>query len=126
LERTRTDPNVLVKKAIAQLEPIVLQKEGKIIFDPDETGTTILADNDNLYLAIFNVINNAVKYSDMPKIIITTGFQHLKYFISIKDNGVGISQAEQKKIFKKFYRAQNGNVHNTKGLGLGLYFVKKI
>jgi two-component system phosphate regulon sensor histidine kinase PhoR len=126
LERTKTDPNELIKKAIAQLEPIVLQKDGKIIFEPEETGATILADSDNLYLAIFNVINNAVKYAETPKIIITTGFQHLKYFISIKDNGVGISPAEQKKIFKKFYRAQNGNVHNTKGLGLGLYFVKKI
>ena len=126
LNKTKVDPNELVKRAIAQLEPIVLQKEGKIIFEHAETIVCIDADSDNLYLVIFNIINNAVKYSAMPKIIIETGVQNSKYFISVKDNGIGIAVGEQQKIFKKFYRAQNGNIHNAKGLGLGLYFVKKI
>ncbi|MGG9963275.1 sensor histidine kinase [Ferruginibacter sp. SUN106] len=127
LDKTTIHPEELIKRAIVQLEPIVFQKNGKIIFEePEETNETIIADSDNLYLAIFNIISNAVKYSETPKIIITTGIQHFKYFISVKDNGVGIAAAEQQKIFKKFYRAQNGNIHNAKGLGLGLYFVKKI
>ncbi|MGC4102230.1 sensor histidine kinase [Ferruginibacter sp.] len=126
LDMSTVYPNELVKRAILQLEPIVLQKNGKIIFEADESEQPITADNDNLYLAIFNIINNAVKYAENPKIVITTGVQQMKYFISVKDNGVGIAPAEHQKIFKKFYRAQNGNIHNGKGLGLGLYFVKKI
>ena len=126
LDKTTVHPNELIKRAVMQLEPLVTQKNGKIIFDPDDSGDTIFADGDNLYLAIFNVINNAVKYAEVPKILITTGQQNLKYFISVKDNGIGIAPGEQQKIFKKFYRAQNGNVHTAKGLGLGLYFVKKI
>ena len=126
IDKISVQPNELVKRAIVQLEPIVSQKNGKIIFEPEKTDGAILADSDNLYLAIFNIINNAVKYSEAPKIVITTGFQHLKYIISVKDNGIGIAAGEQQKIFKKFYRAQSGNIHNAKGLGLGLYFVKKI
>jgi len=126
LDKTKLYPNELIKRAIVQLEPIVSQKEGKIIFEPDQANEPIMADSDNLYLVIFNVINNAVKYSEAPKIIISTGVQQLKYYISVKDNGIGIAPGEIQKIFKKFYRAQNGNIHNTKGLGLGLYFVKKI
>jgi two-component system, OmpR family, phosphate regulon sensor histidine kinase PhoR len=126
LNKTKVDPNELIKRAITQLEPIVLQKEGKIIFEPSDTTVRISADSDNLYLVIFNIINNAIKYSELPKIIIETGLQNSKYFIIVKDNGIGIATGEQQKIFKKFYRAQNGNIHNAKGLGLGLYFVKKI
>src|SRR5436190_1457570 len=69
---------------------------------------------------------NAIKYSLQPKIIICTVKNSYKYIISIKDNGAGMESSEYKKIFKKFYRVQNGNVHNTKGLGLGLYFTKKV
>ena len=128
LDKTKVDPVELIKKAIMQLEPIVAQKKGEIIFEPagEDEGGMITADYDNLYLAIFNVINNAVKYSENPKIVIKAWQQQQKYCISVKDNGIGIAVGEQQKIFKKFYRSQHGNVHNTKGLGLGLYFVKKI
>ncbi|MBS1512699.1 MAG: HAMP domain-containing histidine kinase [Bacteroidetes bacterium] len=126
LSKSPVYPNELIKRAIMQLEPIVAQKNGRIIFEQDEANEPIIADGDNLYLAIFNIINNAVKYAETPKIIIACGAHNMKYFVSVKDNGVGIAATEQKRIFKKFYRAQNGNIHNAKGLGLGLYFVKKI
>jgi two-component system phosphate regulon sensor histidine kinase PhoR len=126
LQKTTLNPDDLVLQAIAQLEPLVVQKNGKILFEPQEKEVLIMADNDNLYLAIFNILNNAVKYAETPKIIITTAVQASRYVISVKDNGMGIAEKEQQKIFKKFYRSQNGNIHNVKGLGLGLYFVKKI
>jgi two-component system phosphate regulon sensor histidine kinase PhoR len=126
LDKIPVHPNELIRRVIAQLEPIVAQKNGVIIFEPEVTDQPIIADSDNLYLAIFNIVSNAVKYSQTPKIIIVSGFQHFKYFISVKDNGIGIAVSEHQKIFKKFYRTPSGNVHNTKGLGLGLYFVKKI
>ena len=119
-------PNELLKKAAVQLEPLLIKKSGMIEWHLEEEDTTILADEENLYLAIFNIMNNAIKYSAQPKIIISTIKNSHKYTISIKDNGAGIEASELKKIFKKFYRVQNGNVHNTKGLGLGLYFTKKV
>ena len=119
-------PNELLKKVIAQLEPLLTKKSGIVEWDLDETNSPILADEENLYLAFFNIINNAIKYAAQPKIIISTIKNSHKYTISIKDNGAGIESSEYKKIFKKFYRVQNGNVHNSKGLGLGLYFTKKV
>src|SRR5436189_874068 len=119
-------PNELLKKVIAQLEPLLHKKAGIVEWDLDEKNSSILADEENLYLAFFNIINNAIKYASQPKIIISTVKNSYKYIISIKDNGAGIEPSEYKKIFKKFYRVQNGNVHNTKGLGLGLYFTKKV
>ena len=119
-------PNELLKKVIAQLEPLLHKKAGIVEWDLDEENSSILADEENLYLSLFNIINNAIKYSPQPKIIITTVKNSYKYTISIKDNGAGMESSEYKKIFKKFYRVQNGNVHNTKGLGLGLYFTKKV
>ena len=119
-------PNELLKKAIAQLEPLLHKKAGIVEWDLDEENSSILADEENLYLSLFNIINNAIKYASQPKIIISTVKNSYKYIISIKDNGAGIEPSEHKKIFKKFYRVQNGNVHNTKGLGLGLYFTKKV
>jgi len=126
LKKTTLHPDELIQQAIVQLEPLVTQKNGRIIFEPEEKKEPVIADSDNLYLAIFNILNNAVKYSETPRIIITTAVQQAKYIISVKDNGTGIAEKEQQKIFKKFYRSQNGNIHNVKGLGLGLYFVKKI
>lgn len=119
-------PNELLNKAMTQLEPVLQKKEGKVEWDLDEENSAINADEENLYLAFFNLISNAIKYAAQPKIIITTIKNHTRYIISIKDNGSGIESSEIKKIFKKFYRAQNGNIHNVKGLGLGLYFTKKV
>ena len=119
-------PNELLKKVIAQLEPLLHKKAGIVEWDLDEENSSIMADEENLYLSFFNIINNAIKYASQPKIIISTVKNSYKYTISIKDNGAGIEPSEYKKIFKKFYRVQNGNVHNTKGLGLGLYFTKKV
>src|SRR6185503_17076170 len=119
-------PNELLKRAAVQLEPLLIKKSGVMEWHLEEDDTTIQADEENLYLAIFNIMNNAIKYSAQPKIIINTIKNSHKYTISIKDNGAGIESSELKKIFKKFYRVQNGNVHNAKGLGLGLYFTKKV
>lgn len=119
-------PNDLLKKVIAQLEPLLSKKSGVVEWNLDEENSSIMADEENLYLAFFNIINNAIKYAVQPKIIISTVKNSHKYTVSIKDNGAGIEPSEYKKIFKKFYRVQNGNVHNSKGLGLGLYFTKKV
>jgi two-component system phosphate regulon sensor histidine kinase PhoR len=68
-----------------------------------------------------------VKYSDKVPVIEIEGFtQNENIFIKVSDNGIGINKLDQKHVFDKFYRASTGNIHKFKGLGLGLYYVKKI
>jgi two-component system phosphate regulon sensor histidine kinase PhoR len=76
---------------------------------------------------INNLLSNAVKYSDKEPVIKIEGFSTDENIsISIADNGIGIGKNDQKHIFDKFYRASTGNIHKYKGLGLGLYYVRKI
>jgi len=76
---------------------------------------------------INNLLSNAVKYADREPIIDIEGFTtDNNLAIKISDNGIGINKLDQKHIFDKFYRASTGNIHKFKGLGLGLYYVKKI
>ena len=86
-------------------------------------------DLDPIYFTtlINNLLSNAVKYSDKDPVIDIEGFsENNKMCIKVGDNGIGINKNDQKHIFDKFYRASTGNIHKYKGLGLGLYYVKKI
>jgi two-component system phosphate regulon sensor histidine kinase PhoR len=71
-------------------------------------------------------VENAIKYSVNPHVIIKTNSESDEYTISVKDNGVGIEKKYIKHLFKRFFRVPTGNVHNVKGFGLGLNFVKKV
>ena len=78
---------------------------------------------------IFNLMDNAVKYkrpdADL-QLMVKTWNEPGKLMISIQDNGIGIKKENLKKIFEKFYRVHTGNLHDVKGFGLGLAYVKKI
>jgi len=124
--KTNIVPDELIKDAVNQLSSVIEEKKANIIFKFNAENVSILADKNNLYTAILNLVSNALKFSDHPEIIITTGTIQGAYEISVKDNGVGISHIYQKRLFKKFFRVPTGDLHNTKGLGLGLYLVKKI
>jgi two-component system phosphate regulon sensor histidine kinase PhoR len=87
------------------------------------------ADIDVVYFTtmINNLLSNAVKYNDKDPVIDIEGFrENNQVFIKISDNGIGISKDDQKHVFDKFYRASTGNIHRYKGLGLGLYYVRRI
>ena len=74
-----------------------------------------------------NLLSNAVKYSDKAPIVMVESFaSDAGVVVKVSDNGIGISKSDQKYIFDKFYRASTGNIHKFKGMGLGLYYVKKI
>jgi two-component system phosphate regulon sensor histidine kinase PhoR len=126
VEKEAVAPNELIKNAIAQLYAVIEEKHAIVQLQLETANSTINADRNNLYVAIVNVISNAVKYAKEPLVIIETRAENGTYIISVKDNGTGIDKRYQKKLFKKFYRVPTGDIHNVKGLGLGLYFVKKV
>jgi len=75
----------------------------------------------------FNLLDNAIKYTTRPSEIVVRTTNHKgRIFIEIEDNGSGISPKDQKKIFHRFYRVPTGNVHDVKGFGLGLNYVKLV
>ena len=91
--------------------------------------TNYYAEGDEIYLstALLNLLENALKYCNKePEIIVSTKDTKNGIIISVKDNGLGIGYEDQKRIFEKFYRVHTGNVHNVKGFGLGLCYVKLI
>lgn len=91
----------------------------------------IAADQDHLTNVICNLLDNAIKYAVVaPQIVVQTAMIHHKQkkqvAVLVQDNGIGIKKEHQKKIFDKFFRVPTGNIHNVKGFGLGLDYVKKI
>jgi signal transduction histidine kinase len=87
--------------------------------------TILILDKFHLTTAFLNVLENAVKYGSKT-ITIKTRIIENQFSISIEDDGIGIEKNKQSLLFDKFYRVQQGNLHNTKGLGLGLYYVDQI
>lgn len=125
-EKSDVNPNELVESAIAQLQSSIEEKNAVIQFVPEKTNQLIIADDNSLYVAVLNLISNAIKFSNEPVINIENKINGNKYWLIVKDNGIGIDEKLKKNLFKKFYRIPTGDIHNVKGLGLGLYFVKKV
>src|ERR1700712_1579028 len=126
IDKESVKPAKLIEQALNKLQPLIEQRNAQIELKVNNYEVNIFADQGHLELAIINILENALKYSTTPHIIVETGKEDSDYFISIKDNGIGIEKKYVKDIFKKFYRVPTGNVHDVKGFGLGLNFVKKI
>lgn len=104
-----------------------MENGGSIDLDLKSTYNIVEADNVHITNVFFNLVDNAVKYSDdSPKIKISTKDSGYGILVTIDDKGVGIKKDDIKHIFDKFYRVPTGNLHNVKGFGLGLYYVKLI
>lgn len=119
------DINELINAAKKQIELQVENKGGRISFDTKITNTWIQGDHFHLSHMINNLLDNSIKYAkDKPIISIKSWDDADHVMISIEDNGIGMSKDAVKKIFDKFYRVPTGNLHDVKGFGLGLSYVK--
>jgi two-component system phosphate regulon sensor histidine kinase PhoR len=127
LNKKRLHGNTLVQNALDNFELVLKEKNGKQKLILNAKQDFIEADEQHFSNLLNNLIDNAIKYSkDEPDITITTQ-NNSKYFITrIEDKGIGMSRESVKRIFEKFYRAHTGNLHNVKGFGLGMSYVKTI
>jgi len=112
-----------IKKTNLQLK----SRHGKISTQLKAEFSFVEADKVHLTNLIFNLLDNAIKYSpESPEITIITENSEQGIIVHVEDKGIGISKANQKKIFENLYRVPTGNIHNVKGFGLGLGYVKTI
>lgn len=121
------DVHETTTRAAKNIRLQVEKRNGEIELDLKAESPVISNDEIHLYNIISNLLDNAIKYADgNPKIKISTKNANNGILISVEDNGIGISKEAQAKIFDKFFRVSTGNIHNVKGFGLGLSYVKAI
>ena len=119
--------NTLINSVVLNFELRVKSKNGELTSDLRADPAIIKADEVHLTNVLFNLLDNAVKYSkDEPRIIISSEIKDDFLVVSVKDHGIGIQSEHVSQIFERFYRVPTGNVHDVKGFGLGLSYVKII
>lgn len=122
------DIHYCIEPAIKEVLMLLQEKNGSISVNYKAKNAISCVDGAQIILVIKNILENAIKYvlDAPPQIEIQTENKGKYIVISVKDNGIGMTQLQQKKIFNKLYRVQFGNIHNVKGFGLGLYIAKAI
>ena len=117
----------VIRQAGKNIELQLNQKNGKLHLQLDANNSISQIDQTHLLNVVTNLLDNALKYSiEKPEIVITTKNTENSIFISVKDNGLGMEKEVHHKIFDKFFRVSKGDIHNVKGFGLGLSYVKAV
>ena len=118
----------IINECISNFEMILNQKGGRFDLKLNAEKSIIKVDKEHFYNIISNLIDNALKYNNSinPLISIQTVNDNNNLNILVSDNGIGISKEYISDIFKQFYRVPTGNIHNIKGFGLGLYYIKTV
>jgi two-component system phosphate regulon sensor histidine kinase PhoR len=116
----------LIKETLSSFDQAIALKRATINLDLPTAPISYFGDQLHLRNCISNLIDNALKYTETdPVITISIGISQ-QLTITVEDNGIGINKNDQKLLFKKFYRVNTGNIHNVKGFGLGLSYVRLI
>lgn len=123
LQKEKTEANSFLENIIGDFK--IANPHVKIKTHFEAANTVLTLDRFHLTTAMINVLENAVKYG-CENIILQTTLKNNQFVVSIQDDGIGIAKNKHALLFEKFYRVQEGNLHNTKGLGLGLYYVDQI
>ncbi len=129
LKMKEVNANELISGVVHTFGLKVEKNGGKIITELNAEDPLVMVDDMHFTNVIFNLMDNAVKYRRADSALelkLSTWNENKRLCISIQDNGIGIKRDDLKKIFEKFYRVHTGNLHDVKGFGLGLAYVKKI
>jgi two-component system phosphate regulon sensor histidine kinase PhoR len=125
LQFEKTDLHQIIDEVLLNFEAVLHKRDGQLKASLKATKFSFKADKTHISNVIYNLIENAIKYSgNTPEIAIETVNVKNGINIIIADQGIGMSSEVQERIFEKFYRAESGDLHNTKGYGLGLSYVK--
>jgi two-component system phosphate regulon sensor histidine kinase PhoR len=117
----------LIESVMSNFILQVESKEGILVPSLQADNDLVNADPVHMSNVISNLLDNAVKYTfKTPEIYLETQNNNSSLLLVVRDNGIGIGKSNQRRIFDKFYRVPTGNIHNVKGFGLGLSYVKKI
>lgn len=125
LNLKKLSAHTLINAAINNISLPIQEKGGELQVRLNAAKDNIMADEVHFTNLINSLLDNAVKYSrDKPVVTVESSSNNKEIIIKIDDNGIGMNKETLSHIFEKFYRAHTGNVHNVKGFGLGLSYVK--
>jgi two-component system phosphate regulon sensor histidine kinase PhoR len=117
----------VIEKVLTNLSPQIEAKQGEVTLDLEAEQPVVEADEVHLTNLVYNLLDNANKYSpEPPRITLHTEDAPGGLLLRVSDHGIGMNREALKNIFEKFYRVPTGNLHNVKGFGLGLSYVKQI
>jgi two-component system phosphate regulon sensor histidine kinase PhoR len=127
LQKMELDIHQLIKDSVKCIAIQIENKGGNVELKLEAEAFVVMGDETHLTNALCNLLDNAVKYStEKPELLIETYNKDGQIIILVSDNGPGIEERYQEKVFEKFFRVPSGNIHTVKGFGLGLAYVKKI
>jgi two-component system phosphate regulon sensor histidine kinase PhoR len=127
LKRSQANIHDLIEKVLNSQSVQIEQKEGELDLDFEAVNEIISCDEVHISNVLFNLVDNAIKYSpEKLYLSVRTENENNGISIAITDHGLGMSKDQIHRIFDTFYRVPTGNVHDVKGFGLGLSYVKKM
>jgi two-component system phosphate regulon sensor histidine kinase PhoR len=127
LKKKEVGMSEIVTSVVQNFKLQVESQNGKLEVIDESTYDIVEGDKVHLVNVVTNLLDNAIKYSGgTPDIAVQMRNSDKQFMLSVKDKGIGISKDNQKKVFDRFYRVSTGNVHDVKGFGLGLSYVKLI
>jgi two-component system, OmpR family, phosphate regulon sensor histidine kinase PhoR len=126
-EPENTNLDKIIQDMLASMKMVIDKRNAQVRYESEGTSFELMGGAMHLTNLIYNLMDNALKYSnENPMIEITLKDEVQKLVLSVKDNGSGIPQEYQRKVFEKFFRIPSGNIHNAKGYGLGLSYVASV
>ncbi|GAB3167218.1 hypothetical protein GCM10027291_14000 [Telluribacter humicola] len=121
------DADELVRQVLSTMKPQLEKYGARCTYEPQGNNHLLLADRVHLTNVLYNLLDNALKYSEgTPNITVKLGATDESIKLEVMDKGIGIPEEYRHKIFDKFFRVPSGNIHNVKGYGLGLSYVASV